>query len=110
MAPPHAFDANWLSLQVECAEASALLGVGDHAELLYERLAPYAGRPATAGRGVSSYGAIDRALGGLAALLGRAGDAAEHLRAAIRRNAEMGCTSWRERSERDLERLQRAQA
>ena len=37
---------------------------------LYERLAPYAGRPATSGRAVSSYGAVDRRLGGLAAVLG----------------------------------------
>ena len=35
------------------------------------RLAPYAGRPATSGRAVSSYGAVDRQLGGLAAVLGR---------------------------------------
>ena len=42
-----------------------------HAATLYERLAPYAGRPVTAGRAVCSYGAVDRSLGGLAALLGR---------------------------------------
>src|SRR5262249_41044393 len=50
MAFPHAFDANWLSLQPECAEATVLLDDPPHAALLYERLAPYAGRPATAGR------------------------------------------------------------
>jgi DNA-binding SARP family transcriptional activator len=105
IAHPHAFDANWLSLQAECAETSILLGVADHAELLYERLAPYAGRPATAGRAVCSYGAVDRALGGLAALLGREDDAVAHLGRAIRRNEEMGCVSWRERAERDLERI-----
>ena len=41
----------------------------------YERLLPYAGRPATAGRAVVSYGAVDRHLGGLAALLGRRDEA-----------------------------------
>jgi DNA-binding SARP family transcriptional activator len=107
MAERHAFDANWLSLQVECAEASVLLGVADHADVLYERLKPYVGRPATAGRGVSSYGAVDRTLGGLAVLRGHPEDAAAHLRDAVRCNAEMGCTSWRTRAERDLDRLER---
>ena len=57
---------------------------------------PYAGRPATAGRAVTSYGAVDRHLGGLAALLGRRDDAERHLRAAIARNHELGCTVWAE--------------
>jgi tetratricopeptide (TPR) repeat protein len=102
MANPHAFDANWLSLQAECAEASILLGDATYADTLYERLLPYAGRPATAGRAVTSYGAVDRALGGLAALLGRHDDAVRHLRAAIRRNDELGCTVWRRHAQRRL--------
>jgi hypothetical protein len=73
--------------------------------VLYDRLAPYAGRPATAGRAVASYGAVDRALGGLAVLLDREEDAVEHLRAAIRRNDEMGCVIWRRRAQRDLARI-----
>jgi hypothetical protein len=107
MAHPHAFDANWLSLQTECATACILLGTTDHAQTLYERLLPYAGRPATAGRGISSTGAVDRELGGLAALLGRPEDAAAHLRAAVRRNEELGCVVWRRRAERDLEAVTR---
>jgi hypothetical protein len=103
MAHPHAFDANWLSLQAECATASILLRAVDHAQALYERLLPYAGRPGTAGRGISSTGAVDRELGGLAAPLSRPEDAAAHLRAAVRRNEEMGCVVWRRRAERDLE-------
>jgi hypothetical protein len=74
---------------------------------LYERLAPYAGRPATAGRAISSYGAIDRALGGLAALLGREDDAVRHLEDAIRINAALGCTVWRMHAQRQLARLVR---
>src|SRR5205085_2134817 len=85
---------NWLSLQTECAEASVLLRDATYAAPLYERLLPYAGRPATAGRAVSSYGAIDRALGGLAALLGREGDAVRHLEAAIRLDDALGGTRW----------------
>ena len=107
MALPHPFDANWLSLQAECAETSALLDDATHAVTLYDRLAPYAGRPATAGRAVSSYGAVDRALGGLALLLGRNDDAARHLRDAIRVNEALGCTVWRTQAERQLARIER---
>lgn len=100
-----AFDANWLSAQAEAAEAIVLLGDPTHAQVLYDRLAPYAGRPATAGRAVVSYGAVDRHLGGLAALLGRRDKALGHLRAAIERDAELGCTVWRLHSMRLLHRL-----
>ena len=101
----HAFDANWLSLQAELAEASVLIGDATFAAVLYERLAPYAGRPVTAGRAICSYGAVDRTLGGLAALLGREHDAAGHLKDAIRLNDTLGCVVWRERAERDLSGL-----
>jgi DNA-binding SARP family transcriptional activator len=96
----HAYDANWLSAQAEAVEACVVLGDNRHAPLLYDRLLPYAGRPVTAGRGVVSYGAADRHLGGLAALLGRRDDAERHLEAAIARNDELGCTVWREHAER----------
>ena len=101
--PP--FDANWLSAQAEAAEAVVLLGDPTHAQLLYDRLAPYAGRPATAGRAVGSYGAVDRHLGGLAAVLGRRDEARAHLRAAIARDAELGCAVWRLHAQRGLCRL-----
>ena len=79
-----------------------------HAGTLYERLAPYAGRPATAGRAVSSYGAVDRLLGGLAELLGRPDDAVRHLEDAVRLNAALGCTVWGGHAERHLARIGRA--
>ena len=103
----HAFDANWLSLQAELAEASVLLGDATFAATLYERLAPYAGRPVTAGRAACSYGAVDRTLGGLAGLLGRESDAVRHLEDAIRLNDAFGCVVWRTRAERDLSQLVR---
>ena len=105
MALPHPFDANWLSLQAECAEASVLIEDPTHAVTLYERLKPYAGRPATAGRGVSSHGAVDRHLGGLAELLDRQDDVVRHLEEAIRLNAALGCTVWNEHAERHLARI-----
>jgi DNA-binding SARP family transcriptional activator/tetratricopeptide (TPR) repeat protein len=104
----HAFDANWLSLQAELAEASVLTGDAAYAATLYERLAPYAGRPVTAGRALCSYGAVDHRLGRLAALLGRDRDAVRHLQDTIRLNQEFGCVIWRQRAERDLARLSRA--
>jgi hypothetical protein len=106
MAHDDAFDANWLSAQAECAEASMLLGDDTYAATLYDRLAPYAGRPVTAGRAVSSYGAVDGCLGGLASLLGRHDDAVRHLRDAVRRNDEMGCVIWRDAARRRLDELQ----
>ena len=105
MALPHAFDTNWMSLQAECAETAVILGDPTHANTLYERLAPYAGRPATAGRAITNYGAIDRHLGGLAAVLGRMEDAIRHLESAIRVNDALGCTVWREHTKRDLSRI-----
>ena len=84
---------------------ASLLGDATHAAVVYDRLAPYAGRPATAGRAVTSYGAVDRHLGGLAALLGRRDDAERHLRAAIARNHELGCTVWAGHAEHWLAKL-----
>jgi DNA-binding SARP family transcriptional activator/tetratricopeptide (TPR) repeat protein len=89
------FDANWLSGQVEAAEATFLLGERAHAQPLYDRLLPYAGRPATAGRAAMHYGAIDRHLGLLAVVLGRREDAIAHLRDALAHDAAMGATVWR---------------
>ena len=100
----HAFDANWLSLQVELAEASVLVGDATFAASLYNRLAPYAGLPVTAGRAACSYGAVDRSLGGLASLLGRERDAVRHLEDAIRLNDAFGAAVWRARAEQDLAR------
>jgi DNA-binding SARP family transcriptional activator len=90
-----AFDANWLSAQAEIAEGLAILGDPTHAQLVYDRILTFAGRPATAGRAVAHFGALDRHLGYLAALLGRRDDAIAHLRAGIDRDAQMGCTVWR---------------
>jgi DNA-binding SARP family transcriptional activator/RecA/RadA recombinase len=110
MALPHAFDANWLSLQAECARASILVHDASHAAILYERLLPYAGRPVTAGRSVCSYGAVDWFLGGLADLEGRHDDAVRHLKDAVQVNTALGCSVWRRHSERDLAQVSRQEA
>ena len=97
-----AFDANWMSAHAEVAEGIGILGDPTHAQLVYDRLLPYSGRPATAGRAVVSYGSVDRYLGELAAVLGRRDEAIAHLRAANDHNAALGCTVWRLHGQRRL--------
>jgi DNA-binding SARP family transcriptional activator len=97
-----AFDANWMSAHAEVAEGIGILGDPTHAQLVYDRLLPYSGRPATAGRAVVSYGSVDRYLGGLAAVLGRRDEAIAHLHAANDHNAALGCTVWRLHGQRRL--------
>jgi DNA-binding SARP family transcriptional activator/tetratricopeptide (TPR) repeat protein len=88
------FDANWPTSLGECAGAAVALGDRPAAARLYELLAPYAGRPLTAGRAILSLGAVDRQLGDLAALLGRPDDAVRHYEAAVRLNDAMGMAPW----------------
>ena len=83
------FDANWLSAIGEASEAIMRIRDPMHAAVLYELLSPYAGRPLTAGRAITSYGAVDRHLAGLAALLGRPDQATRHFEAALQLNAGM---------------------
>ena len=88
-----AFDANWLSAQAEAAEAIVLLDDPTYAQRLLRPTRPVRWAPGHSGRAVMSYGAIDRHLGGLAAVLGRRDEAIAHLHAAIDRNAELAAPS-----------------
>ncbi|MCA1845153.1 MAG: hypothetical protein LC792_18560, partial [Actinobacteria bacterium] len=63
------------------------------APLLYEHLAPYAGRHAV-GPELRSHGAVDRYLGQLATLLGRLDDADAHFEAAHRLHQRMRTRPW----------------
>jgi hypothetical protein len=99
------FDANWVSALREAATAAVLLADREAAAVLYDALLPYAGRPLTAGRAVTSYGVADRPLGELAALLGREADAERHLREAIALDTAMGSTVWALYGRRSLLRL-----
>jgi hypothetical protein len=89
-----AFDANWPSAVGESAETVAILGDAALAARLYEMIAPYAGRPLTAGRAIGSYGMADRHLGLLACVLGRHADAVAHLEAAIALDGEREMRPW----------------
>jgi tetratricopeptide (TPR) repeat protein len=88
------FDTNWPTSMGELTGACLALGEREIAAGIYDRLAPYAGRPLTAGRAVGSFGVADRLLGDLAALLGRREVAIDHYEAAVRLNRAMGNACW----------------
>jgi DNA-binding SARP family transcriptional activator len=85
-----AWDANWLSMLGELAEATALLGDGARAAALYERLLPYADRRIVAGRAVYDQCSAHYALGLFATTSGRLDDAAGHFDAAIESDLALG--------------------
>ena len=106
MARAHAFDANWLSAQAEAAEASHAARRPDPRATSSTTGSPRTpAAPRRRAEPSCSYGAVDRHLGGLAALLGRRDDAIRHLRTAIDRDAELGCTVWRLHGQRGLHEL-----
>jgi len=88
------FDANWLSAVGECAAAAAALGDSTVAAPIFEVLVPYAGRHLTAGRAIASYGAADRLLGGLAAVLGDHDRAIAYFEAGLERDGANGMRPW----------------
>jgi hypothetical protein len=98
------FDANWLSALGECTGACRVVGDRETAARVYDLLAPYAGRPITAGRAIVALGAVDRCLGDLALLLDRPGAAVAHFETAIRREEEMDMSAWAVQSRLGLAR------
>jgi DNA-binding SARP family transcriptional activator len=67
------FDANWMSAMAELSEAALVLGEREHAAVLRELLAPYAGLTTASGRASGQYGLVDEYLGRLGLLLGASG-------------------------------------
>src|SRR5450759_2989730 len=94
-------DNEWLLGSSLACEACALLGDGSAAKVLYDQLAPFAGRHAI-GHAEGSVGAVDRYLGLLAFALGRLDDAVSHLTAAIEINEGWGARPWAAHSQHDL--------
>jgi DNA-binding winged helix-turn-helix (wHTH) protein/tetratricopeptide (TPR) repeat protein len=82
-------DQLWLWMLTLCAEASLALGETRAASLVYDRLAPYAGRIVTISS-ASCLGSVDRALGRMARALGRAEQARIHLEQALEIDARLG--------------------
>ena len=94
-------DNEWLLGMGLASDACAMLGDADAAAVLYEQLAPFAGRN-TVGHAEGSVGATDRYLGLLAATRGELDVAVEHLEAAIAANDAMGARPWTAHSQHDL--------
>jgi tetratricopeptide (TPR) repeat protein/DNA-binding SARP family transcriptional activator len=86
-------DLFWLVTLDHAARLAARLRDRPRCEELYELLLPYAGKIVTAGAAVAVYGAVDRALGLLAAANGNRERAVEHLSEAQRINQRIGATA-----------------
>jgi len=88
------------------AEAAALAGDGRQRAVSYQALRPLAGSHTVLGGFVAYTGAADHYLGVLAAALGRPGEAAAHLRAAVGLHQRAGATAWAALSGEHLRRLE----
>ncbi len=88
----------------QLAETCWILDDRAPAEMLYERLAPYAGRQAC-GPDVRSNGAVDRYLGQLAALLRHYEHADAHFEAAHRLHDRLGARPWEAHTKADHARM-----
>ncbi len=84
----------WLASLSYLADACAVVGDSQLAEMLYHELAPLAGGNVAIGQGVACYGAADRYLGLLAATLHEYERAINHFERALQLNREMGASTW----------------
>lgn len=87
-------DGNWLAALTILAEVGAALGEPSRIELIYARLAPFAGRIATVGLATVCLGSVERSLGALAAAAGERVAAIAHLERALVANAAIGAAGW----------------
>jgi len=87
-------DSLWLASLAYLADACAALGDEALAALVYPELQPLAGANVMIGHLVSCYGAADRYLGMLAAVLGEPERAEEHFQRALELNRRMGASTW----------------
>jgi DNA-binding SARP family transcriptional activator len=94
-------DQEWLLAASLLTDACRALGDVPRAATLYDAQLPYAGRVA-ADVYEGSAGAVDRALGVLAAMLGRHDEAVAHLEAAIELNEQTGARPWAAHARVDL--------
>ena len=96
-------DNEWLLGASLTAEACHMVNDAEEAGVLYEQLAPFAGRHAI-GQAEGSIGIVDRYLGLLCMTMGRLGEAERHLRAAVEANERLGSPPWAAHSRHDLAR------
>jgi DNA-binding CsgD family transcriptional regulator/tetratricopeptide (TPR) repeat protein len=84
----------WLASLVYLTDACSALGDEAVAALVYPELAPFGGGNVMIGHLVSCYGAADRYLGMLAAVLGETERAEQHFERAMALNRSMGAATW----------------
>jgi DNA-binding CsgD family transcriptional regulator len=84
----------WLASLAYLADACAAVGDRAVAALVYPELEPLQGTNVMIGHGVACYGAADRYLGMLAAILGDPERAEAHFERAMELNRRMGAVTW----------------
>ena len=84
----------WVATLAYFTDAAAALGDEATAALVYPELEPFAGENVMVGHLVSCYGAADRYLGMLAAVLGEFDRAEEHFERGLELNRHMGADTW----------------
>jgi DNA-binding CsgD family transcriptional regulator len=84
----------WLATLTYLTDACAAVNDERMAAIVYPELEPLAGTNVMIGHLVACYGAADRYLGMLAAVLGEPGRAEEHFEQAIEQNRRMGASTW----------------
>jgi DNA-binding CsgD family transcriptional regulator len=85
----------WLGGLAYLADACALAGAVDLAAPIYGELSELEGKNVVIGQGVACYGAADRFLGMLAAMMGDAATAERHFEAALAHNGRLRSPTWR---------------
>ena len=83
-------DSEWLPMVCQVAETIGLVGPHRIGAWAYDTLLPFRSHLAVEGIGAAVRGPVERALGVLAAALGRPGDAAAHFDAAVAASERMG--------------------
>jgi DNA-binding CsgD family transcriptional regulator/tetratricopeptide (TPR) repeat protein len=84
----------WLASLSYLADSCAALGDAELGAEVYSELLPWAGGNVMIGHLVLCYGAADRYLGMLAAVLGEWADAEAHFEAALELNGRLGAQTW----------------
>ncbi|HEY3139575.1 MAG TPA: AAA family ATPase [Acidimicrobiales bacterium] len=92
-------DSLWWASLSYLADASILLGDRDAAAAVYRELVPARGLVVQVGNLLAAYGAVDRYLGGLSALLGRDRDAEAHFEQAMRIDRRTRMPVWLARTQ-----------
>ena len=93
------YDVVWSSAMAMLAEVCAVLGEAGAAAVLAEKLRPFAG--VLAHNGCTTFGALDRYLGMLAATLSHFSEAESHFAAAAAIHDRLGAPAWLARTRLD---------